>query len=174
MAEFTDLLKVIIEKVGFKTFLFSVAVTIVTNKLWLNDWQWSIVVFCGCYILVSFIVWLCKLIKCKCELTEYERKKSKELVESQNAEYKRMCIIYDSFPQMTQQRLIELYKLPQQTYSNVRILNDMPNQHSILQACSNVCLKYQVIGVKESLGSYIITIKSEFCDVLAKHYSDFE
>ena len=58
MSELSDVLKVIIEKGGFKTFLFSVAVAIISQKLWLNDWLWSVVVFCGCFLLVSFIVWV--------------------------------------------------------------------------------------------------------------------
>lgn len=174
MSEFVDLFKVIIEKGGFKTFLFSVSIAIVSNKLWLNDWLWAIVIFCGCYLFVSFIVWLYKFVKSKCELTAYEKKKTKELVKEQDARYKRLCIIYDSLPKMTQQRLVELYKLPQQTYSNVRILSNMPYQHPILQACYNMAQKHYAIGVEESLGSYIITIESEFCDILAEHCSDFE
>lgn len=169
MSEFSDVIKVIIDKGGFKTFLFSVAVAIISQKLWLNDWLWSVVVFCGCFLLVSFIVW----VKSRYDSAVYEDKKEKQAEEAKATQYKRLCIIYDSLNNMTKQRLNELYKLPQQTYSNVRILNNMPYQHPILQVCCDMLHKYQAIAVEEGLGSYIITIDSEFYKILEKHAADF-
>jgi hypothetical protein len=170
MSEFSDVIKVIIDKGGFKTFLFSVAVAIISQKLWLNDWLWSVVVFCGCFLLVSFIVW----VKSRYDSAVYEDKKEKQAEEAKAAQYKRLCIVYDSLNDITKQRLIELYKLPQQTYSNVRTLNNMPYQHPILQVCCDMLHKYHIIDVEEGIGTYIITINSEFCKVLAEHISDFE
>ena len=170
MADFVDLCKVIIEKGGFKTFLFSVAVAIVSYKLWLNDWLWSVVVFCGCFLLVSLLAWA----KSRHISSVYEAKKKKQEEEEKAAQYKRLCVVYDSLDKMTKQRLIELYKLPQQTYSNVRILNNMPYQQPILQVCCDMLHKYQAIAVDEGLGSYIITIDSEFYKILEKHAADFE
>lgn len=174
MADFVDLCKVIIEKGGFKTFLFSVAVAIVSYKLWLNDWLWSVVVFCGCFLLVSFIVWIYEKINKYCESKAYERRKAMETKAMRDAQYNRWSIIYKSLPKMTQQRLYELYKLPQQNYSNVRIINNVIQQNDILQACRNIQLKHHVISVEESIGSYIIHIEDIFCDVLAEHISDFD
>lgn len=170
MSEFSDVIKVIIDKGGFKTFLFSVAVAIISQKLWLNDWLWSVVVFCGCFLLVSFIVW----VKSRYDSAVYKDEKEKQAEEAKATQYKRLCIIYDSLNNMTKQRLNELYKLPQQTYSNVRILNNMPYQHPILQVCCDMLHKYQAIAVEEGLGSYIITIDSEFYNILASHAKDFE
>lgn len=170
MSEFSDILKVIIDKGGFKTFLFSVAVAIISQKLWLNDWLWSVVVFCGCFLLVSFIVW----VKSRYDSAVYEDKKEKQAEEAKAAQYKRLCIVYDSLNDITKQRLIELYKLPKQTYSNVRILNNMPYQYPILQVCYDMSQKYQVIDVEESVGSPIITIEGVFYNVLEKHAADFE
>ena len=170
MSEFSDVIKVIIDKGGFKTFLFSVAVAIISQKLWLNDWLWSVVVFCGCFLLVSFIVW----VKSRYDSAVYEDKKEKQAEEAKAAQYKRLCIVYDSLNDITKQRLIELYKLPKQTYSNVRILNNMPYQYPILQVCYDMSQKYQVIDVEESVGSPIITIEGVFYDVLEKHAADFE
>lgn len=170
MSEFSDILKVIIDKGGFKTFLFSVAVAIISQKLWLNDWLWSVVVFCGCFLLVSFIVW----VKSRYDSAVYEDKKEKQAEEAKAAQYKRLCIVYDSLNDITKQRLIELYRLPKQTYSNVRILNNMPYQYPILQVCYDMSQKYQVIDVEESVGSPIITIEGVFYNVLEKHAADFE
>ena len=170
MADFVDLCKVIIEKGGFKTFLFSVAVAIVSYKLWLNDWLWSVVVFCGCFLLVSFIVW----VKNRYDSAVYEDEKEKQAEEAKNAQHKRLCIIYDSLNDMTKQKLIELYKLPQQTYTNVRILDNMSYQYPILQVCYVISQKYQVINVEEGIGSPVIYIDSEFYKILEKHAADFE
>ena len=103
MSEFSDVIKVIIDKGGFKTFLFSVAVAIISQKLWLNDWLWSVVVFCGCFLLVSFIVW----VKSRYDSAVYEDKKEKQAEEAKATQYKRLCIIYDSLNNMTKQRLNE-------------------------------------------------------------------
>ena len=170
MSEFSDVIKVIIDKGGFKTFLFSVAVAIISQKLWLNDWLWSVVVFCGCFLLVSFIVW----VKSRYDSAVYEDKKEKQAEEARIAQYKRFCIVYNSLTPMTQQNLIELYKLPMQGYSNVRILNDFPRQSDLLRMCYEISHKYHIIGVEESMGSSIITIEGIFCEVLAEHISDFE
>lgn len=170
MSEFSDVIKVIIDKGGFKTFLFSVAVAIISQKLWLNDWLWSVVVFCGCFLLVSFIVW----VKSRYDSAVYEDKKEKQAEEAKAARHKKLCIVYDSLNDITKQRLIELYKLPKQTYSNVRILNNMPYQYPILQVCYDMSQKYQVIDVEESVGSPIITIEGVFYNVLEKHAADFE
>lgn len=174
MSEFSDVIKVIIDKGGFKTFLFSVAVALISQKLWLNDWLWSVVVFCGCFLLVSFIVWICEWARNKYESAVYEDEKKKAAEEARDSQYNRFCIIYNSLPPLTQQRLIELYKLPQETYSNVRILNNMPYQYPILQVCYDMSQKYQVIDVEESVGSPIITIEGVFYNVLEKHAADFE
>lgn len=173
MSEFSDILKVIIDKGGFKTFLFSVAVAIISQKLWLNDWLWSVVVFCGCFLLVSFIVWIYEKISKYYESKAYERRKALEAKAMRDAQYNRRSIIYKSLPQMTQQTLVELYKLPQQDLPNVRILNNLRYQSNILQVCRNVQLKHNIINVEENYGSYIIHIEDVFCEVLAEHISDF-
>jgi hypothetical protein len=172
MSEFSDVIKVIIDKGGFKTFLFSVAVAIISQKLWLNDWLWSVVVFCGCFLLVSFIVW----VKSRYDSAVYEDKKEKQAEEARIAQYKRFCIVYNSLTPMTQQNLIELYKLPMQGYSNVRILNDMYAHCNILQSCRNLQLKdHTMIKVEDNFGTtYTIYINDVFCKVLAEHISDFE
>ncbi len=175
MSEFSDVIKVIIDKGGFKTFLFSVAVAIISQKLWLNDWLWSVVVFCGCFLLVSFIVWICEWARNKYKSAVYEDEKKKAAEEARDSQYNRFCIIYNSLPPLTQQRLIELYKLPTQVYSNVRILNDMYAHCNILQACRNLQLKdHTMIVVEENFGTtYTIHINELFCKVLAEHISDF-
>ena len=176
MSEFSDVIKVIIDKGGFKTFLFSVAVAIISQKLWLNDWLWSVVVFCGCFLLVSFIVWICEWARNKYESAVYEDEKKKAAEEARDSQYNRFCIIYNSLPPLTQQRLIELYKLPTQVYSNVRILNDMYAHCNILQACRNLQLKdHTMINVEDNFGTtYTIYINDVFCKVLAEHISDFD
>ena len=174
MSEVGDIVKIMIEKGGFKTFLASILGAILFYKLILDDWLWSVVVLCSCYLLFSFIVYVKDAIEHKIELSKKKSKKVEELKQDRIARYNRLCIVYNSLPKMTQQSLIELYKLPQETYSNVRILNNMPFQHPILQVCCDMLHKYHIIDVEESLGSYIITIDSEFNNILASHVKDFE
>lgn len=174
MSELSDVLKVIIEKGGFKTFLASILGAILFYKLILDDWLWSVVVLCSCYLLFSFVIYIKDVIKNKIELSKKKSKKVEERKQDRITRYKRLCIVYNSLPKMMQQRLIELYKLPQQTYTNVRILNDFPRQSELLSMCYEISLKHYVIGVEESIRSSIITIEDVFCDVLAEHLSDFE
>lgn len=174
MSEFSDVLKVIIEKGGFKTFLASILGAILFYKLILDDWLWSVVVLCSCYLFFSFVIYIKDVIKNKIELNKKKSKKVEELKQDRITRYNRLCIVYNSLPKMMQQRLIELYKLPQQTYTNVRILNDFPRQSELLSMCYEISHKHYVIGVEESIRSSIITIEDVFCDVLAEHLSDFE
>ena len=174
MSEVGDIVKIMIEKGGFKTFLASILGAILFYKLILDDWLWSVVVLCSCYLLFSFIVYVKDAIEHKIELSKKKSKNVEELKQDRIARYNRLCIVYNSLPKMTQQRLYELYKLPQQTYSNVRILNDFPRQRDLLSMCCDVSHKYHIIGVEESMGSSIITIEDIFCEVLAEHISDFE
>lgn len=170
MSEFSDVLEVIIEKGGFKTLLASILGAISFYKLILDDWLWSVVVLCSCYLLFSFVIYIKDVIENKIELN----KRDEELKQNRIIRYNRLCIVYNSLPKITQQRLVELYKLPQQTYSNVRILNDFPRQSEILSMCYEVSRIHHIIGVEESMRSSIITIEDVFCDVLVKHLSDFE
>ena len=174
MSEFSDVLKVIIEKGGFKTFIASILGAILFYKLILDDCLWAIVVLCSCYLVFSFLNYIKDLIESKIELNKKEAKRDEELKHDRIARYNRLCILYNSLPKIMQQSLIELYKLPQQAYSNVRILNDFPRQSGLLNMCYEVSRKHYVIGVEESIMSSIITIEDVFCDVLAEHVSDFE
>ena len=174
MSEIGDIVKILIEKGGFKTFLASLLGSILFYKLILNDWLWALVVFAGCYLVFRFVDWLWKQGVKRYESAIYKAERIQKAEDEKMAQYKRLCIVYNSLTPMTQQRLIELYKLPQETYSNVRILNNMPYQHPILQVCCDMLHKYHIIDVEEGIGTYIITIKSEFCEVLAEHISDFE
>ena len=172
MSEVGDIVKILIEKGGFKTLLASILGAILFYKLILDDWLWALGILCGCYLLFSFFIYIKDLIKIKREVVQKKTKETKKLEQEKIDRYNRLCIVYNSLPQRTKQTLIKLYKLPQQNDSNVRIINNVIQQNDILQACRNVQLKHHVISVEESIGSYIIHIEDIFCDVLAEHISD--
>lgn len=174
MSEFSDVLKVIIEKGGFKTLLASTLGAILFYKLILDDWLWSVVVFCGCYLLCNLAVWAWLSVKKKIKSIIYEESQILAGQAEKDNQCRKMNIVYSSLPKTAQQQLIELYKLPPQDFFNVRILNNMPYQQPILEVCYKMLDKYQLIGIEEGLGSFIITIDSEFYKILEKHATDFE
>ena len=165
MSAFIDLFKVIIGKSGLRKMFFSIAIAIIVQKLCHIDYWWTIVVFCGCYLFSCFIVWLYKL---SC----YRLRKNKAKEEEEECSFKRLHVIYKSLPQNTQQQLIELYKLPEQDFVNIRVLDC--SHKDILDECEKVKSKYHLLGIEKGIGSYIITIDKVFCKVLAMHKSDFD
>ena len=169
MSEVADFIKVIIEKTGFKTFLCSIAVSLTADKLWINDWVWSIVVFCCCYLFISFAIWLYESCITKCKEAEEKARKTKEAKEKEEIRKKRLCVIYNSLPTEIKQDLKNLYKLSPQTLSNVRILDCFPYQDRLLCSCNQVEKQHHVISVEKGINSYIITIEESFCEILAEH-----
>lgn len=162
MSEVADIFKIIVDKVGFKTVLFSLIVAILFYKLYLSDWLWGIVVFGICYFLVCIISYTSKRIN-RYIASANEKLKIKQ--ERQN-HYYRMSLIYNSLPDYMQKALILLYQLPCQTYYNVRVLNNFPSQITIYSVCMRIEEEYQLITVRKNFQSYIIEIDEIFCDVL--------
>ena len=78
MSEFSDVLNVIIEKGGFKTFLASILGAILFYKLILDDCLWAIVVLCSCYLVFSLLNYIKDLIESKIELNKKEAKRDEE------------------------------------------------------------------------------------------------
>lgn len=170
MSEFVDLFKVIIEKGGFKTFLFSVAIAIVSNKLWLNDWLWAIVVFCSCYLLTYLI--LCVFHHLKKKYDKYV--KTKNMIE-ENKRYreeqiKKINLIFNSLDENTKEALRELYSLPEQEFANKRILNHS-QCNSIFSRCCRLD-KYHFFKIEKCCDSYIVTIDIIFYDVIGEHFAN--
>ena len=162
MSVISDLIKTLIEKSDFKTFLLSLAVSVLAKKLFALDWMWTIIVFCACYLVKYLLIW----VKSKCVVIHTSCRERNDL-------RKRFCVIYASLPLSTKQALIELYNLPIQNFSNVRILNNFPEQQKIFQECNRVQDKLHLLTVERSIDSFIIKIDDVFCEVLAEHKSDF-
>lgn len=170
MSEISDIFKVVIEKTGFKTLIFSIAVSLTANKLWINDWVWTIVLFCITHLMTNLIIWVSEYVKKR--YCDYLIKIDlQQKIEKQNADNKsRMSTVFNSLPEEIKEDLIQLYKLPQEEHSNIRILKTTSVENArILNSCYNVLYKHYVLNIEESINSYIITIDEQLCGVIAEH-----
>ena len=170
MSDISEVIKVIIEKTGFKTLIFAIAVSLTANKLWINDWVWTIVLFCITYLMTNLIIWVSEYVKKR--YCDYLIKIDlQQKIEKQNADNKsRMSTVFNSLPEEIKEDLIQLYKLPQEELSNIRILTTTSIENTrILNSCYNVRYKHYLLNIEESINSYIITIDEQLCSVIAEH-----
>lgn len=170
----TDLCKLFIEKGGYSAFLVS-AILALLAKIFVFDWEKSFLVFFCSLFLFYILSHLKNVCSSYCNNKKKQQKQHRENILKQDRRYKNLCVVYSSLSENDKQKLIELYKLPEETYRNVRIVKY--NQHEIRQICYTIASNYsahQIIGIEEGAGSYIITIDDLFCDILDKHVSDFE
>ncbi|MBQ7855198.1 MAG: hypothetical protein IJ352_09310 [Muribaculaceae bacterium] len=165
MSEFSDFIKAIIDKVGFKTFLFSSVIAILSYKLWLYDWIWATAVFGVSYLITYGISQLYK------SIVQYIKKANEEK-KYKGIRYDNFCHIFNSLNSKAQHQLIDLYRLPQQKNSTVRILRDnIPGHDEILKGCQNIRYiyhDYYMMDIERGFGSHIITIDDVLCEVLAE------
>lgn len=173
MVEVSNIIKAFIEKSDFKTFLFSIGIAITVHKLWISDWLWTAVIWIGCYLISCLIIWIYKRFNEKHYITQLKKEENQQKIRERDLLYRRLDNTYNSFPFRIKHALIELYNLPQQNFSNVRILADIKNQGHILSVCCELQYNIGYISVEESYGSSIITIDDVLCEVLEKHTNDY-
>lgn len=169
--EILEILKHTIEKFNFKTLLVSVAISITSNLLWINNWIWSIVVFCCTYLLIYAITLVFEYLHKKYKRHTFRLEQNIRNERERTARYNKLSIIFKGFDTQTQQILIDLYGLPMQEYSNIKILSR--NEHiNILHKCDiiNSTLNYyKLFEIEYVENSAIITIDPVFNQVLKEN-----
>ena len=164
MSDIGNIIKILIEKVDFNTFLFSILVSILFHKLIFNDWWWFIAILCSCYLTCIFVIWVFR-----CVREEYSNSQMEKV---QGVAY---GYIYDILSQTTKQDLIDLYRLPPHKHTNARSLCNYSSHQNILNTCKQLSHQHQeLIKVLDGTEMSIIIIDNLFCKVLEEHLSDFE
>lgn len=169
--EILEILKLTIEKFNFKTLLVSVAICITFNLLWINNWIWSIVVFCCTYLLIYAITLVFEYLHKKYKRHIFRTQQDNRNKHERRAQYKKLSILFKGFDTQTQQILTDLYSLPMQEYSNIKILSRIEHIN-ILQKCTilNSTLEhYKLFEIEYVENSVIITIDPVFNQVLEKN-----
>lgn len=169
--ELLEIIKLTIDKFNFKTFLASVAICISINLLWINNWIWAIVVFCCTYLLIYAITLGLEYLHKKYKRHTFRLEQNIRNERERMARYNKLSIIFKGFDTQTQQILIDLYGLPMQEYSNIKILSR--NEHiNILHKCDiiNSTLNYyKLFEIEYVENSAIITIDPVFNQVLEEN-----
>ena len=186
MGEFFASIKAFLEKVNLITFLLALAVAIAVYQLLVNDWLWALFGFCLSYVVFAGIhnLYNSYLHNVKANAEEKKVREANALrMQTENAKMQEekeqrgayLRTLFASLPDDVKEGLILLYKLPQPEggFTNARIVSEGIENIEIISKAFHevgVFLNWDsILEFKRSIKSTIVTISSDFLEVLEEN-----